>query len=272
MTKEQITKRNNIKIIGEGNKTLLLSHGFGCDQNMFRFITPEFEKHFKIVLFDHVGSGNSDISAYNFDKYENLNGYAQDIVEICEVLGLSDVTFIGHSVSGVIGILANNLKPIYFSKMVLICPSPKYTNDDNYDGGFEKRDLEELIDVMENNYEGWASFLAPVVMKNGDKSDLVQELEDSFKNIDPDITRNFAKATFFSDNRKDLRKVKIPTLILQCQDDSIAPTNVGKYVHNEIENSELKLMEATGHCPHMAYPQETIDAMKPFLMRETILA
>lgn len=265
MTASQIIKKNNVKVIGSGEKTLLLAHGFGCDQNMFRFLTPEFTEDYKIVLFDYIGCGASDVSYYKKAKYKSLTGYAHDILDICEALNLQEVTFIGHSVSCVIGILAHNIDPRFFSKMVLICPSPKYINDNDYIGGFEKQDLEELIEVMENNHSAWASFLAPVVMKNEDQPDLVKELEESFKNLDPVISQNFAKTTFFSDNREDLKKIKIPTLILQCSDDSIAPESVGNFVHKEIKNSILKCMNATGHCPHMTHPKETIEAIKPFV-------
>ncbi|UZO80415.1 alpha/beta hydrolase [Aquimarina sp. ERC-38] len=265
MTRAEVIRRNNISFQGDGEQVLLLSHGFGCDQNMFRFLTPAFKKQYRIILFDHVGCGKSDLDAYHFEKYENLRGYAQDIIDICEVLQLKDVIFIGHLVSAVIGVLAFNLRPYHFSKMVLICPSPKYTNENEYHGGFEAQDLEELMEVMENNYEGWASFLAPVVMKNEDKPLLVKELEESFKSIDPLITQNFARATFFSDNRNDLKKLTIPTLILQCQEDSIAPNNVGHYVHKQIKGSTLLEMKATGHCPHMTHPEETIAAIQSFL-------
>ncbi len=260
-----ILKRNNVTILGEGSKTLLFAHGFGCDQSMWRFVTPAFMKNYKIVLFDYVGSGHSDFSAYNPEKYNSLYGYAEDILEICQVLSLENVIFIGHSVSSMIGILASVASPEIFSTLILICPSPCYLNDADYHGGFNKEELEELMSVMEHNYVGWANFLAPVVMKNPDKPSLVKELEESFCSGDPTITRNFAAVTFFSDNREDLKKVKLPTLIIECADDDIAPEGVGEFVQDSIPLSKLSRIEAPGHCPHMTHPSETVSAIKKFL-------
>jgi sigma-B regulation protein RsbQ len=261
-----VLKRNNVKIIGEGAETMMLAHGFGCDQNMWRFIVPSFEKKFRLVLFDYVGSGRSDMKAYNPERYSNLNGYAQDVLEICEALKLQRVIFVGHSVSSMIGLLAALKKPDLFSKMIMIGPSPCYINHlPEYSGGFEKKDLEGLLDVMEKNFVGWASFLAPVIMKNPDRPELTSELQESFCSTDPDIARRFAEATFFSDNRRDLSKLKVPSLIMQCSDDAIAPDNVGEYTHQNIAGSSFVKLAATGHCPHMSHPEETIERLQEFL-------
>lgn len=257
--------RNNVQISGTGKQAILFAHGFGCDQNMWRFITPAFESDYRIILFDYVGCGKSDGSAYNSERYSSLNGYAQDIVDICETLGLEDIIFIGHSVSSMTGMLAAIQKPGIFSSMVLIGPSPRYVNDTGYFGGFEKRDLEGLFEVMDNNYIGWASFLAPVVMKNADRPELAAELEESFCSTDPVITRKFAEVTFFSDNRHDLSKLKVPALILQCSEDAIAPEEVGEYTFKNIPGSTYVKMKATGHCPHMSHPEETIAAIENYL-------
>jgi len=260
-----ISKRNNVKIIGSGDRTLMLAHGFGCDQNMWRYVVPAFENDYRIVLFDYVGCGKSDQSAYNPNRYNNLNGYAQDIIEVAEELQLTNVTFVGHSVSCIIGILAYIQKPGLFNSMILIGPSPRYINDETYQGGFSQGDLEELLDVMEKNYIGWANFLAPIVMKNDERPELTQELEESFCSTDPVITKRFARVTFFSDNRSDLSKVDIPVLVLQCSEDAIAPDFVGEYVAERIIGSKYVKMEATGHCPHLSHPEETIHNMKNFL-------
>ncbi len=263
---QNILLRNNVKVFGEGKKTLLFAHGFGCDQNMWRFITPAFENNYRIVLFDYVGSGKSDINAYTTEKYSNLNGYAQDILDVCAALALTEVIFVGHSVSSMIGMLAGIQSPDIFDKLVLVCPSPCYINDlPDYVGGFERQDIEELLDIMEKNYIGWASFLAPMVMKNEDQPELTQELEASFCSTDPVIASCFAHATFYSDNRSDLPKVKVPSLILQCAEDAIAPTEVGHYLHQHLPDSTLQLMKATGHCPHLSHPEETIHLMKEYL-------
>ena len=262
---KDILLRNNVKIYGDGEQVMLFAHGFGCDQNMWRLVTPAFKEQYKIVLFDYVGCGKSDNSAYNADRYSSLNGYAQDILDICDELKLQDVIYVGHSVSSMIGLLAAIDQPDIFSSMIFIGPSPRYINDMGYIGGFSKEDLEGLLDVMDNNYIGWANFLAPVIMKNDDRPELAIELEESFCSTDPVITRKFAQVTFFSDNRNDLSKLTMPCLILQCSDDAIAPDAVGEYTHKMIKGSTFEKMEATGHCPHLSHPDETIALIQKFL-------
>jgi sigma-B regulation protein RsbQ len=260
-----ISERNNVKIIGQGQRTIVFAHGFGCDQNMWRFIVPAFADDYRIVLFDYVGCGKSDLSAYNSDRYSTLDGYAQDIIDICDELSLTDSIFVGHSVSAMIGVLAAIKQPGIFNSMLMVGPSPRYINDSDYFGGFERNDLLGLLDVMDNNFIGWANFLAPVVMKNDDRPELTQELEESFCSTDPIITRRFAEATFFSDNRHDLSKITIPVLVMQCSNDAIAPDAVGEYTAQQISGSKIVKMNATGHCPHMSHPQETIEIIQNFL-------
>jgi sigma-B regulation protein RsbQ len=265
---KNIILRNNVSTWGKGKQPLVFAHGFGCDQNMWRYITPAFEEDYNIVVFDYVGAGKSDLNAYNEERYSNLNGYALDLLEVCKALELKDVILVGHSVSSMIGLLAAIKEPDYFSKLILIGPSPCYINDNGYTGGFERKDIEDLLDTMDRNYIGWANFLAPVIMKNPDRPELGQELTESFCSTDPKVARQFAMATFFSDNRKDLGKLKKPSLIMQCSEDLIAPLPVGDYLHQHISNSTLKILKATGHCPHMSEPEETIAAMKEYLEGE----
>ncbi|HUQ80744.1 MAG TPA: alpha/beta hydrolase [Gemmatimonadaceae bacterium] len=260
-----ILKRNAVKVSGHGPATILFAHGFGCDQNMWRFVTPAFEDDYRVVTFDYVGSGKSDLSAYNPVRYASLDGYAQDVLDVADALDLRDAIFVGHSVSSIVGVLAAKRDPKRFGKLILIGPSPRYINDDGYVGGFERADIEGLLDLMDKNYIGWANFLAPVIMKNADRPELTQELEASFCSTDPKIARRFAEATFFSDNRRDLGAVSVPSLILQCSDDAIAPEVVGQYVHEHTPGSTLKVLAATGHCPHISHPDETIAAMKEYL-------
>jgi sigma-B regulation protein RsbQ len=268
--KEQIQKKFNIKISGKGNRVMLFAHGFGCDQNMWRYVTPAFEEEYKIVVFDYIGHGKSDLSAYNPEKYSSLSGYADDILAIAEGLELKDIIFVGHSVSSVIGLIAAVKKPELFSHMIMVGPSPRYLNDTNYVGGFEKKDILDLLDTMEKNYIGWANFLAPAVMKNPESPALAEELKESFCSTDPVVARQFAEVTFLSDNRNDLSKLKVPSLILQCSDDLIAPTEVGKYMHDKIAGSTLHHLKATGHCPHMSAPEETIEAIQNYLLKEKV--
>ena len=260
-----VLRRNNVKIFGEGTQPMLFAHGFGCDQNMWRFITPAFEQSYKIVLFDYVGSGKTDASAYDFDRYSTLEGYAQDVLDICEALDLRDVIFVGHSVSSMVGVLAANRAPERFSRLVMVGPSPRYINDAGYVGGFERADIEGLLDLMDKNYIGWANFLAPAVMKNPDRPELAGELHESFCSTDPKITRRFAETTFFADNRADLRSLRVPSLIMQCSEDAIAPVEVGSYLARTLPESKLHLMKATGHCPHISHPEETIEVIKTYL-------
>lgn len=261
-----ISQRNNVKVFGSGPQTMLFAHGFGCDQNMWRYVTPYFEKLYRIVLFDFAGSGKSDTACYSSEKYSNLNGYAQDVLDICDELKLSRILFVGHSVSCMIGLLAAIKAPEYFAKLIFVSPSPRYINDTGYIGGFEKRDIEGLLETMEKNYIGWANFLAPVVMQNPENPELQEELQESFCSMDPVIARQFAEVTFFSDNREDLHKLTLPSLIMQCTDDLIAPTEVGTFLHEQLSSSTLYLMKATGHCPHMSAPEETIRIMNEYLM------
>lgn len=263
---DKILARNNVKLAGQGSQPMMFAHGFGCDQNMWRFVAPAFEEDYRIVLFDYVGSGKSDLKAYKPERYSDLKGYAQDVIEICDALHLRDVIFVGHSVSSMVGALASIERPELFKALILVVPSPCYINHPpDYKGGFDRPDIEGLLDMMDKNYIGWASFLAPVIMKNEDKPELGAELEQSFCSTDPKIARRFAEATFFSDNRADLPKVKTPSLIIQVTDDAIAPVSVGEFMHKNMPNSTLSLLDGTGHCPHMSHSRQTIEIIKNYL-------
>lgn len=265
-----IIERNNVKVFGNGTQPMLFAHGFGCDQNMWRFVTGAFEADFRIVLFDYVGSGESDVSAYEPERYSSLAGYARDILDVVEALDLTNIVFVGHSVSSMIGVLAANAAPERFDRLILIGPSPRYVNDDQYVGGFERKDINGLFDLMDHNFIGWANFLAPAIMKNPDRPDLGEELTASFCSTDPVIARRFAEATFLADNRADLERVRVPSLILQCSDDMVAPDAVGRYVHERLRDSVFHQLAATGHCPHMSAPEETIAAIKRYLDGSTV--
>ena len=244
---------------------MLFAHGFGCDQNMWRFVAPAFEDEFRVICFDHVGSGGSDLAAYDPDRYSSLAGYADDVLALCAELQLRDVVFVGHSVSAMIGVLANLAAPELFDKLVLIGPSPRYIDDGDYVGGFAEEDIDELLDSLDSNYLGWSSAMAPVIMGNADRPELGAELTASFCRTDPDIARRFARVTFLSDNRDDLARVTTPTLVLQCSDDAIAPVPVGKFVRDSMPNSSLVMLEATGHCPNLSAPEQTIAAIAEFV-------
>lgn len=260
-----VLKRNNVRVNGNGGRAMVFAHGFGCDQNMWRFVEPAFRDRYRTVLFDHVGAGQSDLAAYDSVKYSDLNGYAADIVQIGRELALSDAVFVGHSVSAMIGALASIQSPSMFGKLVMIGPSPRYIDDGDYAGGFSAVQIEELLESLADNHMGWSAAMAPAIMGNPDRPELGEELTNSFCRTDPAIAMQFARATFTSDNRDDLPKVTAQTLILQASDDIIASEAVGEYVHREIANSRLVHLKASGHCPNLSAPAEVITAMNGFV-------
>jgi sigma-B regulation protein RsbQ len=258
-------ERHNVTETGRPDgPPMVFAHGFGCDQNMWRFVWPAFEADHRVVLFDHVGAGGSDLAAYDFGRYATLGGYADDVLEICRELELEDVVFVGHSVAAMIGVIAANREPERFAALVLVGPSPRYVDDEGYRGGFTRADIEELLESLESNYLGWSSTMAPVIagVENREAGD---ELTNSFCRMDPAVARRFARVTFLSDNRADLARVRPRTLVLQCSDDVIAPDVVGEYVHRAIPGSAFLHLRATGHCPNLSAPEETIAAIRSFL-------
>jgi sigma-B regulation protein RsbQ len=261
-----VVARNNVCEHGpRARQPMLFAHGFGCDQNMWRHVWPAFADRYRVVLFDHVGAGGSVVTAFNRDRYASLQGYADDVLEICHELGLADVVFVGHSVSAMMGVLAAAAEPERFSRLVLVGPSPRYIDDGGYVGGFTREDIDGLLESLDSNYLGWSSAMAPAIMGNADRPELAEELETSFCRADPEIAAHFARTTFLSDNREDLGRVSTPSLILQCARDAIAPEAVGRYVHKSLPGSVFVQMQATGHCPNLSAPEETIAAIKNFL-------
>src|ERR1700723_1716279 len=260
-----VIERNNVHLQGSGDRAMVFAHGFGCDQNMWRFVAPEFEKDFRVVLFDHVGAGGSDLSAYDPRKYSTLSGYADDVVEIGRDLNLKDAVFVGHSVSAMIGVLASLKAPGMFGRLVLVGPSARYIDDGDYVGGFSEKQIAELMEFLEDNHMGWSAAMAPSIMGNPDRPELGEELTNSFCRTDPEIAKAFARVTFTSDNRADLPKVKVPTLLLQCSEAVIAPENVGEFVHRHIAGSKMVVLDATGHCPNLSAPKEVVSAIQAFV-------
>jgi sigma-B regulation protein RsbQ len=259
-----VVSRNNVHVSGEGPATLVFAHGFGCDQNMWRLLRPSFEPRFRVVLFDLVGSGMSDLSAYSRAKYDSLHGYADDVMEIIEEV-VGPVIFVGHSVSAMIGTLADLKAPGRFAGHIMIGPSPCYINDGDYVGGFSRQDIESLLETLESNYLGWSSAMAPTIMGAPNKPELRVELTNSFCRTDPEIAKHFARVTFLSDNRADLPQLQTPTLILQSSDDLIAPRSVGDYMHRVLPRSTLRIVNNVGHCPHLSEPCACAEAMHEFL-------
>lgn len=257
--------RNNVKIVGaEGGPTVLLAHGFGCDQNLWRPVADRLGSDFRIVLFDHVGAGASDPRAWDTEKYSSLAGYAADVVDIVRELDLHDVVYVGHSVASIIGALAAIEEPTRFAKLVMLTPSPRYIDDGDYRGGFSRADIDELLESMELNYLGWSHTMAGVIMGTPDRPELSDRLERAFCSTDPERARVFARTTFLSDNRDDLARIPVPTLIVECRQDAIAPRAVGAFVHDRVPDSRLVTLDAIGHCPHMSAPDQTAQAIADF--------
>ena len=244
---------------------MMFSHGFGCDQHMWAEVARAFEADFKVILFDHVGAGRSDLSAYDSRKYSTLDGYADDVVEIGRELRIRGGVFVGHSVSAMIGALASIKAPGMFSDLIMVGPSPRYLNDEGYTGGFSREQVDELLEFLADNHLGWSAAMAPAIVGNADRPELGERLTNSFCATDPEIAREFARVTFFSDNRDDLAKISARTLILQCSDDIIAPTAVGEYVHERVPDSRFMLLDATGHCPNLSAPEEVTAAIRAFV-------
>jgi sigma-B regulation protein RsbQ len=260
-----VTARNNVHVVGDPHgPTVVLAHGFGCDQNLWRLVTEQLATRFRVVLFDHVGSGASDPNAWDPDRYASLDGYADDILQIIRELDLRDVTFVGHSVAAMMGVLAVARDPERFAKLVLLTPSPSYLDDDGYRGGFTRDDIDELLASMESNYLGWSRAMAPNIMGTPERPELGDELTDSFCRTDPAMAKVFARTTFLSDNRADLVRVSVPTLVIECARDTLAPREVGAYVHQHVANSRLVTLDASGHCPQLSAPVMTAEAIATF--------
>ena len=265
--------RHNVAATGPVDaQPMLFVHGFGCDQNMWRYVVPRFEDRYRCIRFDHAGAGAADPDAYDVERHSSLDGYASDVIDICDELSLTDVVFVGHSVSAIIGVLAANRRPDLFAHLVLIGPSPRSIDDDDYVGGFSDSDIDGLLESLESNYLGWSAQMAPVIMANEDRPELGEELTESFCRADPEIQRRFARVTFLSDNRDDVSSVPVPCLVLQCRNDAIASEQVGRWVHAHLPTSTFTLLDASGHCPNLSAPDQTADAIEAYLEAEAIRA
>jgi sigma-B regulation protein RsbQ len=262
---ESVLRRHNVSLSGSGQRAIMFAHGFGCDQTMWEPVARNFEKDFRVCLFDYVGHGRSDLTAYSPERYSDLQGYAEDVVEIGRALDLRDAVFVGHSVSAMIGALASLRAPEMFSQLVMVGPSPRYIDAEGYRGGFSREQIDELLDFLAENQLGWSATMAPAIMANPERPELSSRLENSFCRTDPDIARDFARVTFLSDNRGDLASVQARTLVLQCSEDIIAPLEVGRYVHDRLPRSEFRLLQATGHCPNLSAPDEVTAAIREFV-------
>lgn len=262
----EILKRNNVKVIGNGDQMIICAHGFGCEQSMWQYISPSFIENYRLVLFDYVGAGHSDLEAYDFEKYSTLDGYKQDILDLVDELHIKNSIFFGHSISSMVGMLAAIERPEAFEKLIMIGPSPCYLNkEDGFKGGFEESEIQELLEMMEINFTGWASYMAPTAMGAEASKYLVDEMEDTFVSTNPRIAREFAEVTFYSDYRHRLNELKTPTLIIQCAEDSIVPVHIGHYLQDHIVGSHLEILPSKGHAPHISHPNETVSLIKSYI-------
>lgn len=260
-----ILSRYRVRVVGRGERTMLLAHGFATDQRIWRLLAPWLEPHYRLVLFDYLGAGQSDLEAYQARRYETLDGYATDLLEVTAALDLRDAILVAHSVSGMVGVLAANREPSRFSDLILIGPSPRYLNDDGYAGGFERADVDQMLGRMEQDYAGWAAFLAPRVTQNAERPWLAFEVEQSFRDTNPHVARHLAQVLFYSDHRQDLSRVTVPSLILQCADDLISPESVGEFLRDHLPHSTLRFLTAHGHYPQLTDPEETASAIRSYL-------
>jgi sigma-B regulation protein RsbQ len=263
-----IIKRNNVTIRGAGEEAIMFAHGFGCDQNSWRHILPAFEKDYQVVSFDYVGAGKSDLSAYNSKRYALLDGYADDIIEVCSALSLNRVILVGHSVSCMVAVIAALKAPAIFRNLIFVSPSPYFFRDGDYFGGLEKTDVDALFEMMDNNYLGWSSMLAPAIMGNPDRPELGEDLTNSFCSTDPTIAREFARAVFYSDNRKYLPQLRVNSLTLQCEQDMLAPLVIATYINDHTPGNSIINLKATGHCPHLSAPEEVVSSIRQYLENE----
>jgi sigma-B regulation protein RsbQ len=261
-------KRNNVRVVGDGRTPMVFVHGYGCDQNMWRFLTPYFIRDHRIVLLDLVGFGGSELAAYDRAKYATLDGHAGDVLEVVEALDLRDAVLVGHSVSAMIAVLAANGAPERFSRLVLVAPSPCYLDDGEYKGGFKRQDIEELLEFLDQNFLGWSRQMAPVIMGSGADPAMVEELTNSFCRTDPEVAKHFGRVTFLSDHRQDVLELSVPSLVIQVAEDMIAPRTVGDWLHRHATDSRLTIVETIGHCPHMTAPAVTAEAIKGFIAGE----
>ena len=265
LTSSEVLRRNNVRIIGQGSRTLLLCNGFGYNQRLWDHLAPTLAAQYRVVLFDHVGSGESDRQAYDARKYDQLEGYAHDLVEICQALHLREAVLVGHSVGATIAMLAASEAPEHFSQVVLLTPSPCYINEPGYYGGFERENLQQVLDAMQTDYHGWAYQFADLIMGATNSPVLSEELGQFFWQTDTAIAQQFARVTFFSDNRADVPRLHLPTLVVLCHEDVVAPTEVGEYMLAHLPNAQLVTLRTTGHCPQLSSPLETLAAIYDFV-------
>lgn len=260
-----ILHRNHVVVSGKGEKTIVFSHGFGCDQSIWRRVAPAFEAEYRVVLFDLVGAGQSDLAAYTADRYSSLDAHAVNVLEVLEALDLHNVVFVGHSVSGMIGLLAAHDEPARFDSLVMVNPSPRYISDEDYCGGFVQAEIDDLLATLDTDYLGWVAGVTPVIMANADRPELAQELRASFGRTDATIARHFARVIYLSDHRADLARTVVPTLVVQSSHDAVVPVSVGEYLCRQIPGSCLRVINSAGHVPHLSDPALVIAAIREFL-------
>ena len=259
-------ERNNVIVTGgDAARPMIFAHGFGCSHETWRDVAPRFIDSHRVITFDQVGAGASNLAAYDRGKYDSLHGYADDLIEIIDELDLTDVVYVGHSVSCMIGVLASIRRPELFGALILVGSSPRFVDAEGYTGGFSEADIEALLDSLDANYLGWSAQMAPAIAGNAERPEVGERLVESFCSIEPQIASQFARVTFLSDSRDDLPKVTTPTLVLQSSDDILAPLPVGHYVHEHIRGSRLVVMTSRGHMPNLSNPDQLVREIRDFL-------
>lgn len=255
-------KRHAITIEGTGDDLVLFAHGYGCDQTVWQRVRPAISALTTTVAFDITGAGLSDLSHFQpHGRHSSLEGYACDLIEVCEALDTRSITLVGHSVSAIIGVIAAVKKPDLFDSLVLVAPSACYLNLRDYQGGLDEQQLAGLMELMGSNFSNWADVVTPIIMGNPDRPALATELSHSFCRWNEAAAKHFAYLTFMSDCRSYLPLVKPDCLIIECIDDAIAPRSAVAHLHGALPRSAAVKLQAQGHCPHVSAPQETAQAI-----------
>lgn len=253
---EDVLARNAVTVLGPASaQVLVFAHGYGTDQSTWRRIAERFATDHRVVLFDYVGSGRSDLSAYDERRYDSLQGYADDLIEVIDGVGATRVTLVAHSISGMIGALASIRRPELFAQLIMVCPSPRYIDDGDYRGGYSAEDVRGLLAAIEANQPSWAAALAPAVTARDDRPEVVDSVRRLFAATPAKVATHFARVVFFSDVRHRLAEIPVPCTIIQSQGDIICPPHIGAYLHERIPASELVQLETSGHFVHLTEPE-----------------
>lgn len=257
-----LIERNNVRHLGEAGPVVVFGHGFGTDGTSWQEVAEPICAQHRVVLFDHIGFGRSDRLAFS-DRHGSLDGYADDLLEILASLGVPELVYVGHSIGGVIGLLASIRQPRLFRRIVLLNSTPHFIDEPatGYVGGFNRRQIEGSLELMGADYGAWADAIAPMAIGHANSLAQIQAFGQGLHSLDAMIARRFGRLALFVDVRERLAEVRTPVSILQCVEDEFAPVAVGRYMHEALPGSSLTLLPASGHCPQITQPEIVVDAL-----------